>query len=79
MDVQVGDVIITKSRTPVVPTGLTYCAWAWILRSAAKKCGHEIMLPRVKIEKNIKKNPAQRGRVAAKSSLTIRHNFVPLM
>ena len=45
MDVQVGDVIITKKSHP--------CGMDFKIR--CQKCGHEIMLPRVKIEKNIKK------------------------
>ena len=78
MDVQVGDVIITKSRTPVGPTRFDVLRVGMDFKIRCQKCGHEIMLPRVKIEKNIKKSCAA-GKSSGKSSLTIRHNFVPLM
>ena len=46
MDVQVGDVIQTKKPHP--------CG-ANRFKIKCQGCGHEIMLPRAKIERNIKK------------------------
>ena len=55
MDVQVGDVIQTKkqhhcgaNRFDVLRVGMDF-------KIRCQGCGREIMLPRVKIEKNIKK------------------------
>ena len=45
MDVQVGDVIQTKN---VLRVGMDF-------KIKCQGCGHEIMLPRAKIERNIKK------------------------
>lgn len=55
MDVQVGDIIITKKQHPcgckrfeVLRVGIDF-------RIRCEQCKHEIFLPRTKIEKNIKK------------------------
>ena len=79
MDVQVGDVIITKKPHPCGANRFDVLRVGMDFKIRCQKCGHEIMLPRVKIEKNIKKNPCAAGKSSGKSSLTIRHNFVPLM
>lgn len=55
MDVQVGDIIIMKKQHPcgcdrfaVTRTGMDF-------KIKCEKCGHEVMVPRQKAEKNIKK------------------------
>ena len=50
MDVQVGDVIQTcgANRFDVLRVGMDF-------KIRCQGCGHEIMLPRAKIERNIKK------------------------
>lgn len=55
MDVSVGDKLIMKKCHPcggsqflVLRTGVDF-------RIQCEKCGHEVMAPRAKIEKNIKK------------------------
>lgn len=55
MDVQVGDTIIMKKQHPcgcdrfvVTRTGMDF-------KIKCEKCGHEVMVPRQKAEKNIKK------------------------
>lgn len=78
MDVQVGDVIMTKKPHPCGANRFDVLRVGMDFKIRCQKCGHEIMLPRVKIEKNIKKSCAV-GKSSGKSSLTIRHNFVPLM
>ena len=78
MDVQVGDVIITKKPHPCGANRFDVLRVGMDFKIRCQKCGHEIMLPRVKIEKNIKKI-LRSGKSSGKSSLTIRHNFVPLM
>ena len=55
MDIRVGDVLTMKKPHPcgnkdfLVPrTGMDF-------KLQCKKCGHEVMIPRAKAEKNIKK------------------------
>ena len=55
MDVRVGDILLMKKEHPcggkeflVLRSGLDF-------RIRCKKCGREVMVPRVKVEKNIKK------------------------
>ena len=55
MDVQVGDVIITKKPHPCGASRFDVLRVGMDFKIRCQKCGHEIMLPRVKIEKNIKK------------------------
>ena len=55
MDVQVGDVIITKKPHPCGANRFDVLRVGMDFKIRCQKCGHEIMLPRVKIEKNIKK------------------------
>jgi hypothetical protein len=54
MDVSIGDVLVLKKNHPcgsnrfiVLRTGLDF-------KLKCEKCGHEIMTPRIKIEKNVK-------------------------
>lgn len=55
MDVRVGDVLLMKKNHPCG------CNRFYVLRSGmdfkikCENCGHEIMVPRVKAEKNIRK------------------------
>ena len=63
MDIRVGDVLVLKKNHPCGA-----CRWE-VLRTGADfklrctGCGREVMLPRAKIEKNIKKvvKPAQQA------------------
>ena len=55
MDVQVGDVIITKKPHPCGANRFDVLRVGMDFKIRCQQCGHEIMLPRVKIEKNIKK------------------------
>jgi len=55
MVVKVGDIVEMKKKHPcgnkkflILRTGLDY-------KLKCEKCGHEIMVPRLKIERNIKK------------------------
>lgn len=58
MDVQVGDRLLMKKEHPCHKEGSEYFLVTRIgadFRIRCSACGHEIMLPRVKVEKNIKK------------------------
>ncbi len=55
MDVQVGDTILTKKPHPCGNSAFAVLRVGMDFRIRCTKCGREIMLPRVKIEKNIKK------------------------
>lgn len=55
MDVQVGDVIQTKKAHPCGTNRFTVLRVGMDFKIRCLGCGHEIMLPRAKIEKNIKK------------------------
>ncbi len=59
MDINVGDVIITKKNHPCGGNEFKILRVGADFRIRCTKCAHEIMLPRVKIEKNIKKIVAQ--------------------
>ena len=50
MDVQVGDVIITKKPHPCGANRFDVLRVGMDFKIRCQKCGHEIMLPRVKIE-----------------------------
>ena len=56
MDVQVGDVIQTKKTHPCGSDRFDVLRVGMDFKIRCRGCGHEVMLPRVKIEKNIKKN-----------------------
>ena len=55
MDIHVGDTIQTKKSHPCGANTFTVLRVGMDFRIRCTGCGHEIMLPRAKIEKNIKK------------------------
>ena len=55
MDVQVGDVIQTKKQHPCGSNRFDVLRVGMDFKIRCQGCGREVMLPRVKIEKNIKK------------------------
>ena len=55
MDVQVGDVIITKKPHPCGANRFDVLRVGMDFKIRCTGCGREVMLPRAKIEKNIKK------------------------
>ena len=55
MDIQVGDVLFMKKPHPCGSRRFLVLRSGMDFKIRCQKCGHEIMLPRVKIEKNIKK------------------------
>lgn len=55
MDVQVGDSIITKKTASLRQQHFRCAARGMDFRIRCTKCGREVMVPRSKIEKNIKK------------------------
>ena len=55
MDVRLGDVLEMKKAHPRGSRHWLVLRVGWIFASAARGCGHEVMLPRSKAEKNIKK------------------------
>ena len=55
MDIAVGDTILTRKRHPCGASSFEVLRVGMDFKIRCQKCGHEIMLPRVKIEKNIKK------------------------
>lgn len=55
MDVRVGDVLLMKKPHPCGEKNFTVLRIGMDFKIKCIKCGHEIMVPRNKIEKNIKK------------------------
>lgn len=55
MDVQVGDRILVRKPHPCGNAEFEVLRVGMDFRIRCTKCGHEILLPRAKIEKNIKK------------------------
>ena len=55
MDVQVGDVIQTKKQHPCGANTVDVLRVGMDFKIRCTGCGREVMLPRAKIEKNIKK------------------------
>ena len=55
MDVHINDVIITKKPHPCGNSEFTVLRVGMDFKIRCTKCGREVMLPRAKIEKNIKK------------------------
>ena len=55
MDVRVGDVIQTKKPHPCGANCFDVLRVGMDFKIRCQGCGHEIMLPRSKIERNIKK------------------------
>lgn len=54
MDVHVGDVIVTKKQHPCGSVRFKVLRVGMDFRIKCEGCGREVMLPRVKIERNIK-------------------------
>lgn len=55
MDVRVGDILEMKKQHPCGNKRFQVLRVGMDFKIKCKQCGHEIMLPRVKAEKNIKK------------------------
>ncbi len=55
MDVRVGDVLTLKKPHPCGGRDFDVLRVGMDFRIVCKKCGREVMVPRSKIEKNIKK------------------------
>ena len=55
MDIAVGDTILTRKQHPCGAASFEVLRVGMDFKIRCQKCGHEIMLTRVKIEKNIKK------------------------
>ncbi|MEM1485317.1 DUF951 domain-containing protein [Oscillospiraceae bacterium PP1C4] len=55
MDVQVGDVLAMKKPHPCGEHNFTVGRVGMDFRIRCNGCGHEVMVPRAKVEKNIKK------------------------
>lgn len=55
MDVRVGDVLQMKKEHPCGGNRFLVLRSGMDFRLRCEKCGHEVMVPRAKIEKNIKK------------------------
>lgn len=55
MDVRVGDIIQTKKPHPCGAQSFLVLRVGMDFRIRCTGCGHEVMLPRAKIERNIKK------------------------
>ena len=55
MDIAVGDIIQTRKKPPCGASSFEVLRVGMDFRIRCTGCGREVMLPRVKIEKNIKK------------------------
>ncbi len=55
MDIQVGDVILMKKPHPCGSKEFTVLRIGMDFKIKCRGCAHEVMLPRSKCEKNIKK------------------------
>ncbi len=55
MDVRVGDTLLTKKKHPCGGSSFTVLRVGMDFRIRCATCGREVMIPRAKIEKNIKK------------------------
>lgn len=55
MDIRVGDTIETKKQHPCGGKTFAVLRVGMDFRIRCTTCGHEVMIPRVKIERNIKK------------------------
>ena len=55
MDVKVGDTLLMKKKHPCGADTFSVLRIGMDFKIRCTGCGHEIMAPRVKIEKNIKK------------------------
>ena len=54
MDVQVGDIIVMKKSHPCGSNSFTVLRIGMDFKIRCTGCGHEVMVPRVRCEKNIK-------------------------
>ena len=54
MDVQVGDVLQTKKTHPCGGSEFLVLRVGMDFKIKCRKCGRQVMLPRAKVEKNIK-------------------------
>ena len=54
MDVRVGDTLIMKKKHPCGENRFTTTRVGMDFKIKCQKCGHEVMVPRNKIERNIK-------------------------
>ena len=54
MDVQVGDILTMKKKHPCGSLQFLVLRSGMDFRLRCQGCGHEMMVPRVKIERNIK-------------------------
>lgn len=55
MDVQVGDVLLMKKKHPCGDQTFAVLRVGADFKVRCRGCGRELMVPRIKIEKNIKK------------------------
>ena len=55
MDLAVGDTILTRKQHPCGAASFEVLRVGMDFKIRCQGCGHEIMLPRAKIERNIKK------------------------
>ena len=55
MDIAVGDTILTRKKHPCGAQSFEVLRVGMDFKIRCTGCGHEVMLPRAKIEKNIKK------------------------
>lgn len=55
MDVRVGDILVMKKKHPCGGNKFAVLRIGADFRIRCIQCGHEVMLERVKVEKNIKK------------------------
>jgi len=55
MDIAVGDTILTRKKHPCGASSFEVLRVGMDFKIRCTGCGHEVMVPRVKAEKNIKK------------------------
>ena len=55
MDVRLGDILLMKKKHPCGSDSFTVLRIGMDFRIKCDGCGHEVMVPRSKAEKNIKK------------------------
>ena len=76
MDIQIGDVLIMKKPHPCGENRFTVGRVGMDFRIRCVGCGREVMVPRAKVEKNIKK--VLRGETElGREELKIRHLWRP--
>lgn len=54
MDVSLGDILVMKKNHPCGSNRFVVLRTGVDFKIKCEKCGHEIMAPRVKVEKNVK-------------------------